>query len=130
MDVRALQITIIGGSYIAVEFVGIFKRLGAEVHVVYRQDLPLRGFDEESRKSLKKTGGTTNNTVGAHMLGDHAAEIMQGCAVAVKVGVTKEQMDGVVGIHPSAAEAFVTMETATRMVVRETAAAATHSAAT
>jgi hypothetical protein len=43
------RIVIIGGGYIAVEFAGIFAGLGSEVHLVYRQDLPLRGFDEEVR---------------------------------------------------------------------------------
>ena len=43
------SIVIIGGGYIAVEFAGIFAGLGAEVHLVYRQDMPLRGFDEEVR---------------------------------------------------------------------------------
>ncbi len=43
------QISIIGGGYIALEFAGIFKRFGAETHVVYRQKKPLRGFDEEVR---------------------------------------------------------------------------------
>ncbi|GFH19620.1 uncharacterized protein HaLaN_16592, partial [Haematococcus lacustris] len=47
--------------------------------------------------------------LGCHMVGEHAAEIMQGMAVAVKMGVTKAQLDSVVGIHPSAAEEFVTM---------------------
>ena len=43
------RIVIIGGGYIAVEFAGIFAGLGSEVHLVYRQELPLRGFDEEVR---------------------------------------------------------------------------------
>ncbi|KAJ9510900.1 hypothetical protein QJQ45_027689 [Haematococcus lacustris] len=47
---RPNKITILGGGYIAVEFAGIFKRFGSEVHVAYRQPLPLRGFDEEVRK--------------------------------------------------------------------------------
>ncbi|KAJ9508896.1 hypothetical protein QJQ45_028222 [Haematococcus lacustris] len=54
--------------------------------------------------------------LGCHMVGEHAAEIMQGMAVAVKMGVTKAQLDSVVGIHPSAAEEFVTMRSATRKV--------------
>lgn len=43
------KITVLGGGYIALEFSGIFRRLGAEVHTVYRQPKPLRGFDEEVR---------------------------------------------------------------------------------
>eukprot|EP00198_Chlamydomonas_reinhardtii_P005364 XP_001694700.1 glutathione reductase [Chlamydomonas reinhardtii] len=41
------KVAVLGGGYIAVEFAGIFSRFGAEVHTVYRQPLPLRGFDEE-----------------------------------------------------------------------------------
>lgn len=41
---------------------------------------------------------------------------LQGFAVAVKMGVTKTQLDTVVGIHPSAAEEFVTMRSVTRKV--------------
>jgi hypothetical protein len=41
------KLTVLGAGYIAVEFAGIFQRFGSEVHVAFRQDLPLRGFDEE-----------------------------------------------------------------------------------
>ena len=51
----------------------------------------------------------TNKVIGAHMVGDHAAEIMQGVAIALKMGATKADFDATVGIHPSAAEEFVTM---------------------
>jgi pyruvate/2-oxoglutarate dehydrogenase complex dihydrolipoamide dehydrogenase (E3) component len=54
--------------------------------------------------------------VGVHMVGPDAAEIMQGMGVAVKIGVTKKQLDTVVGIHPSSAEEFVTMRTVTRQI--------------
>lgn len=58
----------------------------------------------------------SGKVVGCHMVGSDSAEIMQGMGVAVKMGVTKEQLDSVVGIHPSAAEEFVTMRTATRQL--------------
>jgi glutathione reductase (NADPH) len=51
----------------------------------------------------------TNKVIGAHMVGDHAAEIIQGVAIAVKMGATKADFDATVGIHPSSAEEFVTM---------------------
>lgn len=54
--------------------------------------------DEKSRRVL-----------GVHMVGADAPEIVQGFAVALKCGATKEQLDATVGIHPSAAEEFVTM---------------------
>ena len=50
-----------------------------------------------------------NKVVGAHMVGDYAAEIIQGVAIAVKMGATKADFDATVGIHPSSAEEFVTM---------------------
>lgn len=47
--------------------------------------------------------------LGAHMIGDDAPEIIQGLAVAIKCGATKRDFDATVGIHPTAAEEFVTM---------------------
>lgn len=44
------RVMVLGGGYIAVEFAGIFKGLGAEVDLIYRGDLPLRGFDEGIRQ--------------------------------------------------------------------------------
>ena len=51
----------------------------------------------------------TDRVLGAHMVGDHAAEIIQGVAIAVKMGATKADFDATVAIHPSSAEEFVTM---------------------
>lgn len=51
----------------------------------------------------------TDQVLGAHIVGDHAAEIIQGVAIAVKMGATKADFDLTVGIHPSSAEEFVTM---------------------
>ena len=55
---------------------------------------------------------TSDRVVGAHMIGPDCGEIMQGIAVAIKVGATKADFDATVGIHPTAAEEFVTMRTA------------------
>jgi len=52
---------------------------------------------------------STQKVVGVHMVGPDAAEIIQGFAVALTCGATKAQFDATVGIHPSAAEEFVTM---------------------
>jgi glutathione reductase (NADPH) len=51
----------------------------------------------------------SQRVLGCHMLGADAAEIIQGLAIAVKMGATKAQLDATVGIHPTAAEEFVTM---------------------
>ena len=56
----------------------------------------------------------TDRVIGCHMVGDHAAEIVQGMGIALKAGATKAHFDATVGIHPSAAEEFVTMREPTR----------------
>ena len=66
---------------------------------------------------------STQRVVGAHMLGDDAAEMMQGIAVAMNAGATKADFDSTVGIHPTAAEEWVTLRTRTREVGVERAAA-------
>jgi glutathione reductase (NADPH) len=48
------------------------------------------------------------------MLGEDAGEIMQGIGIAVAAGLTKEDFDRTIGIHPTAAEEFVTLRTRTR----------------
>ncbi len=53
----------------------------------------------------------SDRVVGIHMAGADAAEIMQGMAVALQAGATKAQFDQTIGIHPTAAEEFVTMRT-------------------
>jgi glutathione reductase (NADPH) len=53
----------------------------------------------------------SDRVLGVHMLGEDAPEIMQGFAVAVGMGATKQDFDRTIGIHPSAAEEFVTMRT-------------------
>jgi glutathione reductase (NADPH) len=51
----------------------------------------------------------SQRVVGAHMIGPDAGEIIQGVAIAVKLGATKAQFDATIGIHPTAAEEFVTL---------------------
>ncbi|HCC63323.1 MAG TPA: glutathione-disulfide reductase [Pseudomonas sp.] len=55
----------------------------------------------------------TDKVLGCHMAGPEAGEIIQGLAVALKAGATKRIFDDTVGIHPTAAEEFVTMRTQT-----------------
>lgn len=52
---------------------------------------------------------TTDRVVGVHMLGPDAGEIIQGMSIAMKAEATKSQFDATIGIHPTAAEEFVTM---------------------
>ena len=51
----------------------------------------------------------TDVVIGCHMMGLDAPEIIQGMGIAIKCGATKSQFDETIGIHPSAAEEFVTM---------------------
>jgi len=51
----------------------------------------------------------TDRVVGLHMVGAEAGEIVQGFAVAIKAGATKAVFDSTIGIHPTAAEEFVTL---------------------
>lgn len=68
----------------------------------------LPGKDEKTLMKLI-VHTETDRVLGAHMVGDSAAEIIQGVAIALKMGATKAQFDATVGIHPSSAEEFVTM---------------------
>ena len=51
----------------------------------------------------------SQKVIGAHMIGPDSAEIIQGIAIAIKAGALKSDFDCTIGIHPSAAEEFVTM---------------------
>lgn len=53
----------------------------------------------------------SDRVLGCHMIGPDAGEILQGLAVALKAGATKQVFDETLGIHPTAAEEFVTMRT-------------------
>ena len=53
--------------------------------------------------------GTDDRVLAAHMCGPEAGEIIQGLGVAIKAGATKADFDATIGIHPTAAEEFVTM---------------------
>jgi len=75
----------------------------------------ISGRDERTLMKLL-VHAESDRVVGCHMVGPDAAEIMQGLAIAIKCGATKAQFDTTVGIHPSAAEEFVTMRTRSRRV--------------
>ena len=66
---------------------------------------------QSNEKSFIKliTNKKTNLVIGAHMVGENAGEIMQGIAIAIKAGATKDIFDSTIGIHPTLAEEFVTM---------------------
>ena len=66
---------------------------------------------ESEQKTFMKlvVDAASQRVVGAHMIGPDAGEIIQGIAIAVKLGATKAQFDATIGIHPTAAEEFVTL---------------------
>ena len=68
----------------------------------------LSGRDERALMKLV-VEPNSGRVIGAHMLGPDAGEIIQGLAIALKCGATKAQFDATIGIHPTAAEEFVTM---------------------
>jgi glutathione reductase (NADPH) len=53
----------------------------------------------------------TDIVLGCHIFGDHAAEIIQAAAIAVRMGATKRDFDRTIALHPTAAEELVTMRT-------------------
>ena len=82
---------------------------------VYRSEFrPMKhtisGRDERSLMKLL-VDRDSDRVVGAHMVGPDAGEIMQGISIAMSMGATKAQFDSTIGIHPTAAEEFVTMRT-------------------
>ncbi|SUA66044.1 Glutathione reductase [Oligella urethralis] len=81
--------------------------------VIYRTDFrPLKHtLSGSSARTMMKlvVDKASDRVVGLHMVGDDAGEITQGFAVAIKAGATKAVFDSTIGIHPTAAEEFVTM---------------------
>jgi glutathione reductase (NADPH) len=68
----------------------------------------LTGRDEKTMVKLV-VEGDTDKVLGAQMVGASAAEIIQGLAIALKMGATKKDFDATVGLHPTVAEEFVTL---------------------
>ena len=81
-----------------------------EVYKASFRALKLTLTDSKERTFMKLVvDRASQRVVGAHMIGADAGEVIQGIAIAVKLGVTKAQFDATLGIHPTAAEEFVTM---------------------
>ena len=68
----------------------------------------ISGRDEQTFMKLI-VDKASDRVVGVHMMGPDAGEIMQGIAIALRAGATKAVFDTTIGIHPTAAEEFVTM---------------------
>jgi glutathione reductase (NADPH) len=88
------------------------RREYGEVDIYMARFKPMKNTlsGREERTLMKLVvDARSDRVLGCHMLGPDAPEIIQGLAVAIKCGATKRQFDQTVGIHPSAAEEFVTM---------------------
>lgn len=88
------------------------RRVFGEISV-YRSEFrslrhALSGSSERTLMKLVVAAGS-DRVVGLHMVGADAGEVVQGFAVALKAGATKAVFDRTIGIHPTAAEEFVTM---------------------
>jgi glutathione reductase (NADPH) len=100
--------------------VGLTEEQGAAlgpVDVYVTKFTPMRHtLSGRNRKTLMKlvVDQATQKVLGVHMLGEDAPEIIQGMAIAVVMGATKADFDRTIGIHPTAAEEFVTLRTRTR----------------
>ena len=88
------------------------RREYGEIDVYMARFKPMKNtLSGRAERTLMKlvVDARSDRVVGCHMLGPDAPEILQGLAIAVKCGVSKRMFDETVGIHPSAAEEFVTM---------------------
>jgi glutathione reductase (NADPH) len=88
------------------------REYGDDVDIYWTRFKPMKntlsGRDERTYMKLV-VDGKSERVLGCHMLGVDAPEIIQGLAIAVKCGASKRMFDQTVGIHPSAAEEFVTL---------------------
>ena len=66
--------------------------------------------EQDERAMLKLVVDEKDKVLGVHMVGEHAAEIVQSLAVAVRQGVTKDDLDATIGIHPTTGEEFLTLD--------------------
>jgi glutathione reductase (NADPH) len=84
------RLLVIGGGYIAVEFAGVFARLGAETHMAYRADLPLRGFDRDLRRRLAQAYAAGGVELHAGALPTRIDEIASGFRATLADGAAIE----------------------------------------
>jgi glutathione reductase (NADPH) len=88
------------------------EKYGDDVKVYESRFTPMvYAFSEEKVPSRMKliVTGADEKIVGCHVIGDGADEMLQGFAVAIRMGATKAHFDDTVAIHPTSAEEFVTM---------------------
>lgn len=90
------------------------RSAGHKVKVFESRFRPMKlTLTESQERTLMKliVDGDSDKVLGCHMVGPDAGEMLQGIAIALKAGATKRVFDETIGIHPTAAEEFVTMRT-------------------
>ncbi|MEE4680861.1 glutathione-disulfide reductase [Pseudomonas viridiflava] len=87
---------------------------GHEVQIFESRFRPMKlTLTDDQERTLMKlvVDAKTDRVLGCHMVGPDAGEIVQSLAIAIKAGATKQVFDDTIGVHPTAAEEFVTMRT-------------------
>ncbi len=90
------------------------REAGHEVQIFESRFRPMKlTLTDCQERTLMKlvVDARTDKVLGCHMVGPDAGEIVQGLAIALKAGATKRDFDETIGVHPTAAEEFVTMRT-------------------
>ncbi|HSX90302.1 MAG TPA: FAD-dependent oxidoreductase, partial [Pseudomonas sp.] len=90
------------------------REAGHQVKIYESRFRPMKlTLTDCQERSLMKlvVDADSDRVLGCHMVGPDAGEIVQGLAVALKAGATKQLFDETIGVHPTAAEEFVTMRT-------------------
>jgi glutathione reductase (NADPH) len=90
------------------------REAGHEVQIFESRFRPMKlTLTDCQERTLMKlvVDARTDKVLGCHMVGPDAGEIVQGLAIALKAGATKRDFDETIGVHPTAAEEFVTLRT-------------------
>ncbi|ALD96678.1 glutathione-disulfide reductase [Pseudomonas syringae] len=89
-------------------------KVGHDVQIFESRFRPMKlTLTDDQERTLMKlvVDAKTDRVLGCHMVGPDAGEIVQSLAIAIKAGATKQVFDDTIGVHPTAAEEFVTMRT-------------------
>jgi glutathione reductase (NADPH) len=120
MDGRHLDYRLIPTVIFSHPTIGTVGMTEDEARAAYADDVKVytSGFtgmyyalgEEKQRSAMKLiTTGEEERVIGCHVIGEGADEMMQGFAVAMRMGATKADFDDTVAIHPTSAEELVTM---------------------
>lgn len=88
------------------------EKFGESVKCYYSEFQPLfyQLTEKDKQASIKLVvNGDSEEVLGAHMVGENAADIIQSLGVAIRKGITKQDLDETIGIHPTAGEEFFSL---------------------